>query len=70
MKNKRLLFVWENVSTMRRNICKKLRRFMRIFLLLQALHKWIPPSFALRYHSHKQIPHNVALRHYTDKYIT
>ena len=70
MKNKRLLFVWEKVSTTRRNICKKLQRFKRILLLLQALYKWIPPSFALRYHSHKQIPHNVAVRHYTDKYIT
>ena len=44
-------------SITRRNICKKLRRFMRIFFFffLQFLYKWIPPSFALRYHSRREI---------------
>ena len=31
MQNKRYLLVWEEVSTTRRNIYKKLRRFMWIF---------------------------------------
>ena len=31
MKIKHLLLVWEEVSTTRRNICKKLRSFMWIF---------------------------------------
>ena len=67
MKNKIILLLWEQVSA-RRNICEKLRRFMRIFL--EVWYKWIPLHFALRYRSRKKIPHYVATRHHTDKYIS
>ena len=33
MKNKHLLILWEEISTARRNVCKKLRKFMRTFFL-------------------------------------
>ena len=55
MKNEHLLLVWEEVSTTRRNICEKLRRFMRIFFLQLCIND--------ANHSCKQIPHNVATRH-------
>ena len=36
MKNKYILLVWEEVSTTRWNICKKMRRFIRDFFLFFA----------------------------------
>ena len=41
MKNEHLLLVWKEVSTpstTRRNICEKLRRFMRFYLQALFLH--------------------------------
>ena len=48
MKNKHILLVWEEVSTTRKNIYKKLRRFMRIFLLLLFLYSFIYITSPLR----------------------
>ena len=44
--------------------------FIYLFILLQAMYKWIPLSFVSRHNSSKRIPHNVAARHHTDKYIS
>ena len=63
MKNKHILLVWEEVSTPRRYICKKLQNFWGYSFFLQVLYKWIRLSFRLRYHCRKQILLNVAARH-------
>ena len=61
MKNNHLLFVWEEPFTTRGNICKKLRRFMRIFFATFTQMNF--PQFRIKITFRKQIPHNFATRH-------